>query len=53
MLLSKDLAEFDEVGEAIVGFLMPVIEAVRANGSDLQEWPAKGPWRKSDKPSKK
>jgi Nucleotidyl transferase AbiEii toxin, Type IV TA system len=53
MQLSKDLAELGEVGEAIAQFLMPVIEAVRANAGDEQEWPAKGPWRKSDKPPKK
>jgi predicted nucleotidyltransferase component of viral defense system len=53
MQLPKDLAEFDDVGDAIAGFLIPVVEAVRSKGSDEQEWPAKGPWKKSDKPEKR
>jgi hypothetical protein len=58
MALPKDLAELGEVGDAIAGFLMPVIEAVRANQGDELEWPARGPWQKmsaakSDKPEKK
>jgi hypothetical protein len=47
MQLPKDLAEFDTVGEVIAGFLMPVVEAIRTEDGDEQEWPAKGPWRKS------
>jgi hypothetical protein len=45
MGLPKNLADFDEVGEAIAGFLMAVIEAARSDERDAQEWPAKGPWR--------
>jgi hypothetical protein len=47
MQLPKDMAEFDEVGEAIAGFLMPVIEGIRKDDGAEQEWPPKGPWRKS------
>ena len=47
MQLPKDLVEFGEVGEAIARFLMPVIEAIRTDEGEEQEWPAKGPWRKS------
>lgn len=47
MQLSKDMAELDAIGEAIAGFLMPVIEDIRKDEIDEQEWPAKGPWRKS------
>ncbi len=47
MELPKNLAELGEVGDAIAGFVMPVIEAVRTGQGDEQEWPAKGPWRKA------
>lgn len=58
MELPKDLAELGEVGDAIAGFLMPVIEAVRVKRGDELEWSAKGPWTKAEaaksaKPEKK
>ena len=45
MQLPKDLAELDAVGDAIAGFLMPVIEAAHARNDDEREWPARGPWK--------
>ncbi len=47
MQLPKDIAEFDEVGDAIARFLMPVIEAIRNDDGEEQEWPPKGTWRQS------
>src|SRR5260370_42193846 len=47
MELPKNLAELGEVGDAIAGFVMPVIEAVRTGQGGEQEWPAKGPLPKA------
>lgn len=46
MQLPKNLAELGEVGETIAGFVMPVVEAVRSDNAEEQEWPAKGPWKR-------
>lgn len=46
MQLAKDLADLDEVGNAIADFVMPVFDAARAENPGEMEWPAKGPWKK-------
>jgi hypothetical protein len=46
MQLPKGLAELDEVGESIAGFVMPVIEAARSDSTEEEEWPARGPWKR-------
>jgi hypothetical protein len=46
VLLPEDFAEQKEVGEAIAGFLMPVVESAKAVSDEESEWKPTGPWIK-------
>jgi hypothetical protein len=48
MQLAKDLADLDEVGNAIADFALPVFEAARAKTPAEMDWPPKGPWKKNN-----
>jgi hypothetical protein len=50
VLLPEDFAELKEVGEAIAGFLLPVIEAARTQNNEESEWSPKGPWNAAQRP---
>jgi hypothetical protein len=47
VLLPEDFGELEEVGEAIAGFLLPVIEAAKADSNEESEWSPNGPWKKA------